>query len=118
MICPPCAQIGPILPEERERIIKKSTLFGVYERFVDCESAYEILKERFEEEQRFKENEQEKPREQKVPKPVITRRKQPTVLEDISRQTGRAISRNISNRLGREIVRGILGTLFGGQRKR
>jgi uncharacterized protein len=121
LICPPGAQIGPITPEERERLIKKSPVFGVYERYIDRESAYEILKERMEAALKMKVEKAEKETEQKSARgQTRTRRpprKQPTILEDISRQTGKAISRNISNQLGREIVRTILGSLFGGSRK-
>jgi len=111
MICPPAAQIGPITPEERGRLINKSPVFGVYERYIDRESAFEMLQERVEKEL------QAKVEEQTPAKTTRTKRKQPTVLEEISRQTGRAITRNISNQLGREIVRSILGSLFGGKRR-
>jgi uncharacterized protein len=121
LICPPCAQIGPITAEERERLIKKSPVFGVYERYIDRESAYEILRERMEAELKMKVEKAEKETEQKSARGQTRTsrppRKQPTILEDISRQTGKAISRNISNQLGREIVRTILGSLFGGSRK-
>lgn len=121
LICPPCAQIGPITAEERERLIKKSPVFGVYERYIDRKSAYEILKERMEAEMKLKVEKAEKEAEQKSSRGQTSTsrspRKQPTILEDISRQTGKAISRNISNQLGREIVRTILGSLFGGSRK-
>ncbi|MBW6498482.1 MAG: DUF853 domain-containing protein [Bacteroidales bacterium] len=120
MICPPAAQIGPITPEERSRLINKSPVFGVYERYIDRESAFEILKKRMEKELEAKAEKTEKEESKTPTKPARTTRttkRQPTVLEDISRQTGRAITRNISNQLGREIVRSILGSLFGGKRR-
>ncbi len=120
MICPPAAQIGPITPEERRRLINKSPVFGVYERYIDRESAFEILKERMKKELEAKAEKTEKEEKTTPSKPGRTTRttkRQPTVLEDISRQTGRAITRNISNQLGREIVRSILGSLFGGKRR-
>lgn len=118
MVCPPAAQIGPITPEERERLINKSPVFGVYERYIDRESAYEILQERVEKELQVKaEKSEEQNPSGRQTKTTRTQKKKPTVLEDISRQTGRAITRNISNQLGREIVRSILGSLFGGNRK-
>lgn len=122
LICPPSAQIGPISPEERERIIKKSPVFGVYERVIDRESAYEILQERMEKELLLKERQLQDAATQKAAREqeraTRSTRKQPTLLEDLSRQTGRAITRNISNQVGREIVRGLLGSLFGGTRRR
>jgi DNA helicase HerA-like ATPase len=42
-VIPPGSQIGPITPEEREKIIEGSAIFGHYEKAVDRESAYEAL---------------------------------------------------------------------------
>jgi len=42
-VVPPGSQIGPITPEERQRIIEGSAIFGHYEKAVDRESAYEML---------------------------------------------------------------------------
>jgi hypothetical protein len=42
-VYPPASKIGPITPEERQKIIKGSTIFGHYEKVVDRESAFEKL---------------------------------------------------------------------------
>lgn len=122
LICPPSGQIGPITPEERKEIIEKSPVFGVYEKAIDRESAFEILRERMENTLSPKNNEtsQAPPARTTRPKTTTTRttRKRPGVLEEVSRQTGRAITRSIGNQIAREIVRGILGSLFGGARRR
>ena len=44
LVCPPHSQIGPITPAQRQQIIGSSVIFGVYEKVVDRESAYERLK--------------------------------------------------------------------------
>jgi uncharacterized protein len=44
MVYPPHSQIGPITPEQRAAIVKSSVVAGVYETAVDRESAYEKLK--------------------------------------------------------------------------
>ena len=44
LVCPPHSQIGPITPAQRQQIISSSVVFGVYEKTVDRESAYERLK--------------------------------------------------------------------------
>src|SRR5277367_3926501 len=46
MIMPPHSQIGPITAEQRQQLIKTSVVAGVYEKAVDRESAYELLKSR------------------------------------------------------------------------
>jgi len=49
MIRPPSARVGPVTPEERQAVIAKSPLKGVYDTTVDPESAYEILQKRLQE---------------------------------------------------------------------
>lgn len=49
MIRPPSSRMGPIAPEEREKLIKNSPVYGSYEEAEDRESAYEILMKRAEE---------------------------------------------------------------------
>jgi DNA helicase HerA-like ATPase len=46
MVRPPSARVGPVTPEERAAVVKKSTVKGKYEQAVDSESAYEILTKR------------------------------------------------------------------------
>jgi DNA helicase HerA-like ATPase len=43
-IVPPRSQIGPISPQQRQQLLQQSIVAGVYEKFVDRESAYELLK--------------------------------------------------------------------------
>jgi hypothetical protein len=43
MIRPPTARLGPVTPEERQRIIAASPVGGKYDQAADPESAYEIL---------------------------------------------------------------------------
>ena len=42
-VLPPGSQIGPITPEQRQALIKGSLVAGVYEKTVDRQSAYEKL---------------------------------------------------------------------------
>ena len=45
-VLPPGSQIGIISPEQRQALIKESIVAGVYEKTIDRESAYEIIKGR------------------------------------------------------------------------
>jgi len=49
MVVPPQSRLGAISPEERKAVLESSTIHGVYEKAIDRESAYEILKKRMEE---------------------------------------------------------------------
>lgn len=45
-VLPPASQLGPITPQQRQALMAQSLVAGVYEKAVDRESAYEILKGR------------------------------------------------------------------------
>ncbi|MDI1273855.1 helicase HerA-like C-terminal domain-containing protein [Polaromonas sp.] len=45
-VLPPGSQIGPITPQQRQTLMQSSLVAGVYEKAVDRESAYEMLKAR------------------------------------------------------------------------
>ncbi|MDI1267922.1 MAG: DUF853 domain-containing protein [Polaromonas sp.] len=47
-VLPPGSQIGPITPQQRQALLQSSLVAGVYEKAIDSESAYEILKARTE----------------------------------------------------------------------
>ncbi|MES2686409.1 MAG: helicase HerA-like C-terminal domain-containing protein [Pseudomonadota bacterium] len=47
-VLPPGSQIGPITPQQRNVLIAGSLVAGVYEKAVDSDSAYEMLKARTE----------------------------------------------------------------------
>src|SRR3954468_22120004 len=46
MVRPPTARIGPVTPEERSAVIKKSPVKGKYDQAIDSQSAYEVLTQR------------------------------------------------------------------------
>lgn len=45
-VCPPGSQIGPISADERRALIAGSVVAGVYEKAIDRESAFEMLRQR------------------------------------------------------------------------
>jgi len=47
-VLPPGSQIGPITPQQRHALVANSLVTGVYEKAVDSDSAYEMLKARTE----------------------------------------------------------------------
>ncbi|MBN2482375.1 MAG: DUF853 family protein [Bacteroidales bacterium] len=116
-IVPPQSQIGPVTPEERSRIIRKSVVFGIYEKQMDRESAYEILVKKFEQEEALKKSareELEKLEEQKQQKRKKSTRKSDSVLGELTKYAGRSLSRQVGTEIGRRIVRGVLGSLVTG----
>ncbi len=125
-VYPPSSQIGPIAPEERQRLIRASVVAGVYEKTVDRESAFELLKERA----------ATAPGAQGAAAggtaPAQAGKGALGGLGDIlfgstgprgSRREGmvdalaKSAARSIGSSIAREITRGVLGSLLGGRRR-
>ncbi|HSE90478.1 MAG TPA: helicase HerA-like domain-containing protein, partial [Candidatus Binatia bacterium] len=103
LIYPPQSQLPPLSSAERESIVKQSSVFGHYEKVVDRESAYEMLKAR-------------------APQPEKTTASagktwQSEVAGTLS-ALGKSAARAMGTQVGREIMRGVLGSIFGSPRKK
>ncbi|MBN2078428.1 MAG: DUF853 family protein [Spirochaetes bacterium] len=112
-ILPPHGQIGPITPDERQAMINESAIRGAYEKEVDRESAYEILKGRAEtkaaqEKAPEPEAEAPAPKEPKESKKTAGRKRE-TLVEAATKSAVRAMG----SQVGRQLVRGLLGSLLG-----
>ena len=100
LIYPPQSQLPPLSAAEREAIIKQSTLYGHYEKLVDRESAYEMLKTR-------------------APQAPSGQTAAPgggawqSQAGEMVEAFGKSAVRAIGSQLGREIMRGVLGSIFG-----
>ena len=125
LIVPPQAQIGPINEAERKAIIQDSLLVGHYEKAVDRESAYEIIKNRA---------------SNKSAEDAAARAADPTQAgasdgagfggmlgsifggstsrsrEGIGEAFVKSAARAIGSSVGRQIIRGVLGSILGGKR--
>jgi DNA helicase HerA-like ATPase len=131
LVLPPKSQIGPITPEIRRQIISRSVLFGHYEKVVDRESAFEMLRaraERFAEPAQPPQPSPERPsypggyppppptsyppyQQPRPPRPVG--RPRDTLFEAMAKSTVRSIGSSV----GRQIVRGVLGSILRGGRR-
>ncbi|MGK0673697.1 MAG: helicase HerA-like domain-containing protein [Halothiobacillaceae bacterium] len=113
LIAPPRSRIGPITAEERQRVIQHSPIYGMFEKQVDRESAYEILQKRA------------GSLAAKAAAVVEGKADGTSLLDGLlgGRTRGRGDSlaqallkstaRTVGSRLGREIVRGVLGAILG-----
>jgi DNA helicase HerA-like ATPase len=116
-ICPPSSRIGLATDAERSEAIKTSNIFGFYEKEVDRESAYEILKNRAEQ-SAVEAKEEEGFSWGGVfgggngDKKSSSSSRSDGVFEAAAKSAARAIG----SQLGRQIVRGILGSLLGGRK--
>ena len=114
-VVPPASQLGPLTDAERAQAVKGSLLHGKYENAVDRESAYEKLKGRTE------------------AKPAEPEQSSNPVSDILFGKTGprggkqsqgiveamtKSAARSIGSELGRQVLRGILGSVLGGKRRR
>jgi DNA helicase HerA-like ATPase len=106
-IYPPRSRLTPLSPEERNQVVRSSVLFGHYEKMVDRESAYERLKAKAE---------QQKIEEAKVP--VRSGRAERSPTTDLLSAAAKSAAHAVGSQIGRQIIRGVLGSLFGGGRRR
>jgi DNA helicase HerA-like ATPase len=98
LVYPPQSQLPPLAATEREEIIKQSSIFGHYEKIVDRESAYEMLKARA-------------PQAEQTTAPA-GKTWQSEVTGTLS-ALGKSAARAMGTQVGREIMRGVLGSIFG-----
>ena len=99
-VCPPRSRLLPLTDAERASVINSSVLSGHYERVVDRESAYEILKE-------------------KAAQAGVAQEAQKPGKEVASQGTkmfqamAKSAAHAIGSQVGRQIIRGVLGSIFG-----
>ncbi|MBL8378092.1 MAG: DUF853 domain-containing protein [Burkholderiales bacterium] len=135
LIVPPASQLGPITDDERRALIDDSIVAGVYEKVVDRESAYEILRGRAAQAADGTASGggattppapgQEAPASGGIldriggifggdTAPARGSLRREGVVEAMAKSAARAVG----SQVGREIIRGVLGSIFGGTRRR
>lgn len=118
-VCPPQSRLGAITDAERAAVIASSDIKGFYEKQVDRESAYEILKARTAQSAELKETETTEENSGFDWGSVLggktakgASRRSDSILESAAKSTARAIG----SQLGRSIIRGVLGSILGGRK--
>jgi DNA helicase HerA-like ATPase len=109
LIFPPHSRLTPLTPDERAGIIKASVLYGHYEKTIDRESAYEMLKARAV---------RGKAKEQAA---TAGKRRAAEPTSETTRIFGamaKSAAHAIGSQIGRQIIRGVLGSILGGGKRR
>lgn len=125
-VVPPRGQIGPIEPQQRQRLLQSSLVAGVYDRTIDRESAFELLKARAEQAAA-----QAAAAAQPGAAPAGAEngglggvlgdllggvgsgsRRREGVVEALAKSA----ARSVGNQIGRAIIRGVMGSILGGRR--
>jgi uncharacterized protein len=113
LILPPESRIGPATADERQAAIKASVIYGHYEKAIDRESAYEVLKARTE----------QPPQSTSKPTQIwdeitgsVKTGTRGRAREGVAEAMVKSAARAIGSQVGRQIIRGVLGSLLGGRR--
>ena len=130
-ILPPASRIGPLTADERQAVIQGSLVYGVYEKALDRESAYEKLKG----------SAPAAAPAQQAPTPAQAPVEAPASSgglfgslgdlfggtrgprgglgrEGVGEALAKSAARAIGSQVGREIIRGVLGSILGGGSRR
>ena len=118
LVVPPTGQLGPITPAQRQQIITHSTVYGHYEKAIDRESAYEILKQRSAEPAQPSPSLEEKQAEFARKRAKAGSKEKPGQATQVIDAFAKSAARSVGSGLGRSLIRGILGSLFGGSKRR
>ena len=124
LIRPPSSRLGPITPQERQKVIAESPLAGQYDQTIDRESAFEMLQKKAAAaadaaEQSggsrwtlpgFGNDDQSAGAPaRRAPAP------RPSNRQTVTEAAIKSVVRSVGSSLGRAIVRGILGSLSRGR---
>ena len=122
-VVPPVGHIGPITAEARAALIANSLVAGIYEKALDRESAYEILTARTQEKaaadaeaKAAEEAEKEAAKQAKAERAAA--RQPDGIVESVVKSAARSASTSIGRQIGNTIIRGVLGSIFGGESKK
>ena len=131
-IVPPGGQIGPIDGAKRQQLMQTALVAGVYEKTIDQESAYEVLKARAAQNAQQAEAASQAKTQTKAAAEAPAEsgglggmfgdlfggatgaggRKREGVVEALAKSA----ARSVGSQVGRAIIRGVLGSLLGGKR--
>lgn len=138
-VLPPGSQLGPISAEQRQALLRDSLVAGVYEKLLDRESAYELLRAHAGAGAAAPDTSDDTPGTVRTPR-IPGAAAEPAaaaggglggmVSEALFGRTGprggqydglvqtmaKTAARSVATSLGRQIVRGVLGSLLGGRR--
>jgi hypothetical protein len=119
LIAPPEGQIGPLSPEQRAALIQRSPVKGKYDQSIDRESAHELLNARTQQlaTQQAQAQAEREAALQRQKEERQSRGRAPQ-RQSMGEALAKSAARAVGSQLGRQIIRGLMGAMFGGTRRR
>jgi DNA helicase HerA-like ATPase len=130
LVRPPSSRLGPITPQERQKLIAESPVTGQYDQTIDRESAFEMLQKKALEAHKAEEQAQQQDASRdtgrsrwtipgfgdddddaparRAPRPRASNR------QSVAEAAMKSVVRSVGSQVGRALVRGILGSLKKG----
>ncbi len=105
-IAPPESRVGPLDEAERRALIASSPLRTRYDKAIDRESAYEILRERAGQASKIEP-------QKNAP---ASKNEAGDAFGDLAERMLKSAMRQAASQLGRQLARGLMGSLLGGKR--
>ena len=109
LVRPPESRIGPADAKMRNDMFKRSPVLGKYDKAIDRESAFELLKVRADKAAKEAEVAKKQASKEKSKRSSSRRRK------SAGRKMADGVIRSMGYQIGRQIVRGIMGSIFKGR---
>ncbi len=119
-VLPPGSQIGPITPAQRQALVAGSVVAGVYEKAVDRESAFELLRARTQAQMGQAKDTAAEPSSGSLLGSLGdllgggAKRTRASAGEQLIKSAAGSIGREV----GRQIIRGVLGSILGGSKRK
>lgn len=117
-VIPPHSHIGPVDGNQRQALLNNSLVAGQYEKVLDRESAYELLKAKGDAQAQAEaaaaQAEAEAEEQARIAKEQAKEDAKPSATSGAIGAFAKSAARAIGSNVGREIVRGVLGGLLGG----
>jgi DNA helicase HerA-like ATPase len=128
-IVPPRSQLGPITPQQRQQLMTTSLVAGVYDKVIDRESAYEKLTQAHAQPAANAPASGggfwssifgggASPGPTTAPAPRSSGRQPDSMATIATKSVVRSVSSAIGSSIGRQVIRGLMGSIFGGGKRR
>jgi DNA helicase HerA-like ATPase len=115
-VCPPQSRLGPVSAAERQALLDASPVRGRYEKTIDRESAYEILKQRATQAAPAAATPEKGAGGGLLDALLGTTGPRGGHREGAAEAMVKSAARAIGSQIGRQLIRGVLGSLLGGRR--
>ena len=112
LIRPPSSRMGPLIPDERKKVIRNSPVYGEYDEGIDRESAYEKLAVRAEQRARAEAEAAAARAAEKEARAKARKSSRGRTRQTATERFVKNMASSVGRQLGRALIRGLLGSIL------